>query len=222
MAKKRKKRRLRIGRLFFVLILFFGICFLIYKYVDIPILSIDIKGNKILTDNEVIKQAGLENYDSFFGNVSLLIKNRLKKNFYIKDASVTKGFLSVKIKIKEEKILYIIKDTNEKVSLTQKNKDNKEICVPALINEVPKEKLNGFNKAMSKINNNVLCKISEIKYDPNDIDKDRYFAYMDDGNGVYLTVNKFKKINNYDTILENIGRQNGILYLDYGDYFKVY
>ena len=73
---------------------------------------------------------------------------------------------------------------------------------------------------MTKLNKNVLCKISEIKYYPNDIDKDRYLAYMDDGNEVYLTVNKFKKLNKYDTILESIGKQNGVLYLDYGDYFE--
>ena len=44
---------------------------------------------------------------------------------------------------------------------------------------------------------------------------------MNDGNSVYLTVNKFEKLNKYNTILENIGKQNGTLYLDYGDYFEV-
>ena len=73
---------------------------------------------------------------------------------------------------------------------------------------------------MEKIDTDMLCQMSEIKYDPNEIDKDRYFVYMNDGNGVYLTVNKFKKINKYNTILENIGKQNGTLYLDYGDYFE--
>ena len=72
-----------------------------------------------------------------------------------------------------------------------------------------------------KIDKDILCQISEIKYDPNEIDKDRYYLYMNDGNSVYLTVNKFEKINKYNSILENVGKQNGTLYLDYGDYFEV-
>ena len=104
--------------------------------------------------------------------------------------------------------------------MTSKINDNKIICVPVLTNSIPKKKQAEFKEAMNKINKNVLCQMSEIKYDPNSIDDDRYYVYMNDGNTVYLTVNKFKKINKYNTILENIGKQNGTLYLDYGDYFE--
>ena len=135
---------------------------------------------------------------------------------------VYKGIFSIKIRITEEKVLYIDKNTMEKVTLEERIKDDKSICAPYLINEVPSDKKAEFNKAMSKINSNIICLMSEIKYDPNEIDKDRYYVNMNDGNGVYLTVNKFNKLNNYNKILENIGRQNGILYLDYGDYFKAY
>ena len=43
---------------------------------------------------------------------------------------------------------------------------------------------------------------------------------MNDNNIVYLTINKINKINKYDTILESIGKQDGIINLDYGDYFE--
>ena len=133
---------------------------------------------------------------------------------------MTKGFLSINITITEKKVLYVEKDTNYKVTISSKFKDDKEICVPYLLGELPKDKLKRFIKAMNKIDADMLCQISEIKYDPNDIDSDRYYVYMNDGNGVYLTVNKFDKINKYNTILEKIGKQNGTLYLDYGDYFE--
>ena len=100
-------------------------------------------------------------------------------------------------------------------------KDDKIVCAPYLTNEVPENKLKKFKKAMGKIDDDILCQISEVMYDPNDIDADRYYLYMNDGNSVYLTVNKFSKINKYNTILENVGKQNGTLYLDYGDYFEV-
>ena len=95
------------------------------------------------------------------------------------------------------------------------------MCAPFLTNEVPVKKQSRFIRAMNKLNKSIICQMSEIKYDPNDIDSDRYYVYMNDGNSVYLTVNKFNKLNKYNTILENIGKQNGTLYLDYGDYFEV-
>lgn len=218
---KKKKRRLRVGRLILLLLIIGAISFSCYKFIDVPIRSIEVTGNEILSDSEIIKTATLDNDPSFFSVISILVKNKLKENPYIKDAKVSKGFLSVKIKVKEKKVLYIKKDTGEKVMTDSVSKDEKEVCAPFLTNEVPAKKQSRFIRAMNKLNKSIICQMSEIKYDPNDIDSDRYYVYMNDGNSVYLTVNKFNKLNKYNTILENIGKQNGTLYLDYGDYFEV-
>ena len=220
MKKKRKKRRLKVGRLLLVLIIITSFFFFVYKFVDIPINSIIIKGNDILTDDEIIKQAKLDNYPSYFATVSLVVKKRLEKNPYIKKVKVYKGILNINIIVKEKKVLYVLKETNEKVTLTNKIKDDRQLCVPYLDSNLPNETINYFNKQMNKINKNILCQISEIKHDPNEIDKDRYYVYMNDGNSIYLTLNKLDKINKYNTILENVGKQNGTLFLDYGDYFE--
>lgn len=220
MKKAKKKRKLKKLRLLFLLLVIAGISFAFIKLFDVRIYSIKIKGNKVLTDQEVIETAKLEDYPSFFETLSYTIKKRLLKNNYIESAKVTKGLLSVNITIKEKKILYIDKETNYKYTYNSKFKDDKSICVPYLIGSVPEGKMKRFIKAMNKINSDMICQMSEIKYDPNDIDEDRYYVYMNDGNSVYLTVNKFDKINKYNTILEKIGKQNGTLYLDYGDYFE--
>ena len=220
MKKTKKKRKLKKLRLLFLLLVIAGISFAFIKLFDVRIYSIKIKGNKILTDQEVIETAKLEDYPSFFETLSYTIKKRLLKNNYIESAKVTKGLLSVNITIQEKKILYIDKETNYKYTYNSKFKDDKSICVPYLIGSVPEGKMKRFIKAMNKINSDMICQMSEIKYDPNDIDEDRYYVYMNDGNSVYLTVNKFDKINKYNTILEKIGKQNGTLYLDYGDYFE--
>lgn len=220
MKKTKKKRKLKKIRFLFLLFFIVGISFAFIKLFNVRIYSIKIKGNKILTDQEVIETAKLEDYPSFFETLSYTIKKRLLKNNYIKSVKVTKGFLSVNITIKEKKILYIDKETNYKYTYNSKFKDDKSICVPYLIGSVPEGKMKRFIKAMNKINSDMICQMSEIKYDPNDIDEDRYYVYMNDGNSVYLTVNKFDKINKYNTILEKIGKQNGTLYLDYGDYFE--
>lgn len=221
MTKQKKKGKLRVGRLFLLLLILTAIAFACIKFIDIPIMSITIKGNSILTDQEVLEQASLEDYPSFLSTFTFNVRKDLEKNPYIKKAVVTPGLLNFKINITEEKVLFINKETNEKVTANSKVKDDKLVCVPYLINKVPDKKYNHFIKQMGKINQNILCKMSEIKYDPNDIDEDRYFVYMNDGNTVYLTVNKFSKINKYDSILENVGKQNGTIYLDYGDYFEV-
>lgn len=219
--QKKKKRKLILGRIFLLLLILAVISFACIKFIDVPIMSITISGNKILSDQEIIKQAKLENYPSFFSTFSFVVKKDIMKNPYIEDVKVSKGILNVKITVKEDKVLYIDKKTNLKVTKNNKIKDDKITCAPYLINEVPQEKQKDFIKAIAKINEDILCQISEIKYDPNEIDTDRYYVYMNDGNGVYLTVNKFNKINKYNTILENIGKQNGIMFLDYGDYFQV-
>ncbi len=218
--QKKKKRKLKVGRLVLLLIILVAVSFACYKFIDIPIRSITITGNKILSDQEVLEIAKLDNYPSFLSVISIVIDKKLESNPYVKKAEIKKGFLSVNIKITENKVLYVDKSTDKKIMLESEVKDNKTLCVPYLINTVPKNKQTRFLKAMNKINKNILCQMSEIKYDPNEIDEDRYYVYMNDGNGVYLTLNKFKKINNYNTILENIGKQNGTLYLDYGDYFE--
>lgn len=220
MRTTKKKRRLKVGRLFLVLIVLALISFVCIKLIEIPIMSVQISGNKNLTDDEVLKAANIENYPSFLGTFIFKMKNDLKKNEYINNVKITKGFFSVKINVTEEKILYIDKQTGEKVTNKGKIKDKKIVCAPFLVNTVPTDKQKSFVRALGKVDEDILCQMSEIKYDPNEIDEDRYFVHMNDGNSVYLTVNKFDKINKYNTILENVGKQNGILYLDYGDYFE--
>ena len=74
---------------------------------------------------------------------------------------------------------------------------------------------------MKNIDENILAKISDIEYVPNDLDKDRFLLYMDDGNMVYLTLTKFKMINYYNDVLEQLEDRKGILYLDNGNHFQI-
>ncbi len=221
MKKQKKKRRLKVGRLFLLLLILSVISFALINVFDVRINSIIIKGNNILTDQEVIELAKLDDYPPFFKTLTYQVKKNILKSQYVSDVKVSKAILSIKIKIKEKKVLYIDASTNDKVTINGIINDDKIVCAPFLTNEIPKDKKQTFIKSMNKIDADILCQMSQIKYDPNEIDKDRYYVYMNDGNSVYLTVNKFNKINKYNTILENVGKQNGIIYLDYGDYFEV-
>ena len=74
---------------------------------------------------------------------------------------------------------------------------------------------------MAKVDKGTLGKISDIEYVPNDYDKDRFLLYMDDGNMVYLTLTKFKQIEYYNDVLEQLEGRKGILYLDSGNHFQI-
>ena len=93
--------------------------------------------------------------------------------------------------------------------------------VPLLLNYVPSNKYDTFVSGMNKLKASVRTQISEITYDPNEQDKDRFLLYMTDGNYVYLTLTKFTQLNYYEDVLEKIGGQKGILYLDSGNHFQI-
>ena len=93
--------------------------------------------------------------------------------------------------------------------------------IPILINYVPDNKYRSFIKGMADIKTDILGKISDIEYQPNDYDKDRFLLYMDDGNMVYLTLTKFDMINYYNDVLSQLENRKGILYLDNGNHFQI-
>ena len=74
---------------------------------------------------------------------------------------------------------------------------------------------------MKNIKVDILQKISDIEYVPNDLDKERFVLYMDDGNMVYLTLTKFKMINYYNDVLKQLEDRHGILYLDNVNHFQI-
>ena len=74
---------------------------------------------------------------------------------------------------------------------------------------------------MGELEPDILIRISEIRFMPNDVDDNRFFLSMSDGNYVYVNIATFDKLNKYLTILENLPNEKGILYLDYGNNFEI-
>ena len=144
----------------------------------------------------------------------------------ILEADVERNFFHVLvISVTENKPLFI-NNTNHTVVFADKEevKIDEEIDlfrVPRLINYVPDNKYKTFVKGMANIKKDILGKISDIEYQPNDYDKDRFLLYMDDGNMVYLTLTKFDMINYYNDVLSQLENKKGILYLDNGNHFQI-
>lgn len=225
MAKIKKKKRLKlIPFLLFVLVIT-GTFFLVDVLLDTRIENIVIKGNKLVTDQQIIDEAGLSNYPSFYKTTSYNIKKALEKNSFIKEVKVKRSFYHViTIEVSEYKVL-LKKETTGKLVLENMNEvtTDQEIpyTVPRLVNDVPKDKYSKLLNNLLKVKKSVRSSISEFYYDPNEFDKDRFLLYMDDGNSVYLTLTKFRMINYYNDVLPQLDGKKGILYLDSGNHFQI-
>lgn len=219
--KTKKRRKIRYKRILFVLFFLFLIIFLSIKFFNIRITNIYISGNNILTDQEIIDIASLSNYPKSINNPTWTIENRLESNILIKHAKVSKDAGIVRINIEENNPLFYDNIENKTI-LSDKNKIDIKYDVPILINTISSDIYDEFIDKMNDINSNILKKISEIKYDPNDIDNKRFLFTMVDGNYVYLTINKFELINNYISIIKNFSSKKGILYLDAGNVFEYF
>ena len=207
-------------KLLLVLLIMYVIGYFGYKVAISRITNIYIKNNNILTDQEVIDASGLKNYPSFILTTNYSIKNKLLKNNLVKKVKVKKGLWGkVYIDIEEYKPLFIYED---KVILDNKNEVDLDISLPILVNKVDDDILDKLISKYESVNDEIKLMISEIRYDPNDIDKERFLFTMSDGNYVYITLYKLSSIDEYLKITSTLKDKKGILYLDSGNYFEVF
>ena len=227
MAKKVvKKTKIKLLNILLVLICIAGISYGIYYSFQIPIKNIVIKNTNYLNDDYIIELAGIKDYPSFLLTRSNKIKKNISKSKYIDKVKVSKKYgFKLYIEVYESNALFFDMNKNKYVLENNNLIGTEDIYtnyrVPRLLNYVPDTKYESFIKNMGKIDKNVLSKISDIEYKPNDYDKDRFLLYMDDGNMVYLTLTKFKAINHYIEVLAQLENHKGVLYLDNGNHFKI-
>ena len=225
MKKKKKGTKKKIRIKFFNIFLFLTFVLIIvgsvYKIVNLKITNIYIKNNYYLTDLEVIETAKIKDYPSTFQNSCKKIEKRLEKNPLIKTAKVKKTYFTrVYIDIEENPLLFY--DVNiSKIVLKDGTTFSGNYDVPTLINQVPKKVYKKMLTKFALIKPDILDNISEIKYDPDSVDKERFLLTMSDGNYVYITLSKCSNINNYLKYIKEFNNKKGILYLNSGEYFKI-
>ena len=220
--KKKTKKRIKIKSLLIVLVFILIISLSIYYYSTLKITNIYVTGNKILRESDIIKEVELDNYPNIYKVNEYKIKEKLLLNPLIKSVKVKKTFLG-KVIIEIEENIPIIKDIDGKYILNSGEKINSEskYNVPSLINEVDSDIYNNFIKGFSKVSNDILIKISEIKYDKTDLDKERFLLLMNDGNYVYITLSRIELVNSYNEIYPTLDNNKGILHLDSGNHFEI-
>ena len=220
--KMKKKNKLKILPVLAFLLIVFFVAIFTKLVLDSKIRNIYIYNNNILSDQEIIELAEIENYPSFLKTSSRSIKKRLMTNNLIKDVKIKKKLINqIHIYVNEKVPLF--KNQNNKIILDDKSEidDTDTISVLTLLNYVPDTIYDNFINKLSKIDKDIRREVSEIEYKPNNYDKSRFLLYMNDGNYVYLTLTKFDALNYYNEVYATLGKNKGILYLDSGNHFKI-
>lgn len=219
---KQKKRRIRFRNVFLILTLFSFAALGIYFLFQIPIQSIVVKGNEYLSDQEIIDMAGLREYPKTLMTSSVKIKKELEKNDFVLKATVTKkNFLRKTVITVEENRPLFYYQPEEKIILQDGTKIEGDYFLPIVLNQIPEDVYKRFLKNMIPMPNDVLRKISEIRYYPTNVDAELFLITMNDGNYVYVTLPKFERIYNYLEYVKGLGTNKGILHLDSGDYWEI-
>ena len=221
-----KKKKLKLIPFLIVLFIISGLSFGVYYLLHMPIRNLIVKNTTYINDDLILELGGVKDYPSFWLTSTREMEENIKTSPYVIDVDVKRKFFHVlEIDVTENKPLFI-NNSNQSVVFSDKteipvSEEIDTFRVPRLINYVPDNKYKNFIKDMANIKKDILGKISDIEYKPNDYDKDRFLLYMDDGNMVYLTLTKFDMINYYNDVLSQLEDKKGILYLDSGNHFQI-
>ena len=190
---------------------------------NIKLKNIIITGNNYYTDDEIIEESGIYNYPKFIFINSSIIKKKLLKLDMIEEVNVSKKYdFSIRINVKEKKILYYDRaDDLYMLSDLKKYKLDNVLASATLINFVPSDIENKFVSKLKLIDENILKLISEIEYSKSEYDNERFLLTMNDGNQVYITISKLNVLNKYIDIVKKLDNKKGILDLDSGNYFEI-
>ena len=221
--KKVKKKRLNFKRTLVFLIIIYIVIYAIYYIINQPIKHIEINGNNIVNDAEILRISKLKDYPSILKYTSWTIEKNIKTNEFINDVKVKKWFgYKVIINIEENRPLFYYKDTKKLVlsngNIIQNNYNL--IGVPILVNEVKSSILKRFINNFKKIDDNVIYEINYIEYYPlisengSVISDDRFKILMNDGNTIIANIKSISVINKYNDIYASLNGNLGIINLD--------
>lgn len=223
MKKRRVKRKFNFLKFFIFVLIVSLITITIYTLFKVKTKNIIILNSKYYSDEMIIETANIENYPKFIMLSKSKIKKKLQQLELIEEVEIKKKLdFTLEITIKEKKILYFIRSNNKyRLSDGKTYELEKIIGYPTLINYVPEDIEEDFYNKFKNIDIDIITLISEIEYSKTSYDKERFKLYMNDGNEVYITIDKIDKLNKYKSIVKKLDNKKGILYLDSGNYLEI-
>lgn len=224
--KKKKKKKFNYIKLLAFLLIFYLLIYGTFYLFKVPTKNIIIIGNDLISDNTIIETAGIKNYPPLLTINRKKLSNNLKNINLINNVKIKKTIkFELIIEIEENKIIC---EYDNMYYLSNGNKiEGNYLGIPILINYVPETTLNKFLSSMKELDYDIINSIGEIKYSPtidengNITDEEIFVFYMNDGNTVYISIDKIDIMKKYQKIYASVGDKTGILHLDKGNYLEV-
>lgn len=221
--KKKTKKKLNFKRTLVFILFLYIVGFSIYLLVNQKIKHIEINGNNLVKDSEILRVSKLKDYPSMLRYSSRSIKKNIQSIELIDTVKVKKWFGSkVIIDIKENKVLFYYKDT-DKIALSNGNiiKNNYNLLgIPILISDLKGDVFNDLVKYYKVLNDNIIYEINSIEYFPlkdengNIIGDKRFKIIMNDTNTIIVNTKTISVLNKYNDIYASLGGRVGTINID--------
>ncbi len=139
-TKTEKKKKINFARIIVVILFIYSlVCMGLYLYKE-PVRHFEITGNTVLSDVDILREAGLSHYPSYVSVNPKKVAKKLESNPLIKKATVVYELhFYIHIEIEENKPLFLIKSTNQVCLADGSLIDYRDdfICIPTLLNDTP-------------------------------------------------------------------------------------
>lgn len=226
-ARKKKANR----RLVFYLSIFF-ILISIIVYLQSPlsqIKHIEVVGNKVLTDDEVIQHSGLALHKNIWIVQKKGIKNKVESHPVVETAEVHRSLpQTIRLEVKEHHIIGYMKEEGTYFPILQNGMMVKKERISnqgdgPLLNDFEEDAyLKRMASELNEVPEDVFNLISEITWVPTEKNKYKIVLYMNDGFIVEATIRNFaRKMKTYPSIVSQLEEgDRGIIHMGVGTYFE--
>ena len=174
--KKKRKKKIKVFRVFLVLVVITLLVLLVMFLGKVKVRGFYISGNTYYDDQKILNITGLDKYPSFLLTNSYTVNSKIKDEKLINNIKIKKTLDGkFKVIVTENKILFYDSNKNKSVITDGSLIDYYYEYSPVLVNEISDKKIyKKFLKKFNLVDKDTLLNISEIKYEPNDIDKERF------------------------------------------------
>ncbi|GKU82383.1 cell division protein FtsQ/DivIB [Niallia sp. NCCP-28] len=231
---KQQRRKKANRRLIFLLLLFFLliICIIYFQSPLSRVKTIEVKGNRLIQDEEIERLSGIKNDDNIWKVNKKNVEKKINAFSEVKDSEVSISLPNtIVIQVNEHKRLaYLAKGTSY-IPIGESGKMLKESSTEEMPSDAPiivgfKEGkvLNKMVAELGKLPKEVYNTISEIHSTPKKADAFHINAFMNDGFEVSASLDTFsEKMEHYPSIISQLDpKKKGIIDLEVGSYFKAY
>ena len=225
---KKKRRRARILKRLFILLILVLVGFSIYqfdqsKYSRIQVLKVS--GNSIITDEEVLDLLSVQEQDRLLSTY-FKRKSKLKRHPLVDDIKINvylrQGYVNIDINEKKplaysnQEIASIYFDNAYALEIDEEN-IHAITGLPLLVDFAPEYISENLLKGLNNLDESVLLAISEIHHEPKDLDKFAMKMVMNDNYFVYISIETLPMLGSYATLINGADEGNRCIdMIEYG------